>query len=78
MASCATEPLRRRTSLEPDSLGGFVRARFGSEIHLRLVDPLVGSIYAADTDHFSLAAVPQIADLAGKGRSVLLLSLIHI
>ena len=68
----ATEPLRRRTSLEPDSLGGFVRARFGSEIHLRLVDPLVGSIYAADTDHFSLAAVPQIADLAGKGRSVLL------
>ncbi len=68
----ATEPLRRRTSLEPDSLGAFVRARFGSEIHLRLVDPLVGSIYAADTDHFSLAAVPQIADLAGKGRSVLL------
>ncbi|MDO8362963.1 MAG: protoporphyrinogen oxidase [Actinomycetota bacterium] len=68
----ATEPFRRRTSLEPDSLGGFVRARFGNEVHLRLVDPLVGSIYAADTDHFSLAAVPQIADLAGKGRSVLL------
>jgi oxygen-dependent protoporphyrinogen oxidase len=68
----ATEPLRPRTSLEADSLGAFVRARFGREIHLRLVDPLVGSIYAADTDHFSLAAVPQIADLAGKGRSVLL------
>ncbi len=67
----ATEPLRRRTSLEPDSLGGYVRARFGDQVHLRLVDPLVGSIYAADTDHFSLAAVPQIADLAGKGRSVL-------
>ena len=68
----ATEPFRRRTSLEPDSLGGYVRARFGDEIHLRLVDPLVGSIYAADTDHFSLAAVPQIADLAGKARSVLI------
>ena len=68
----ATEPFRRRTSREPDSLGGYVRARFGKEIHLRLVDPLVGSIYAADTDHFSLAAVPQIADLAGKGRSVLI------
>jgi protoporphyrinogen/coproporphyrinogen III oxidase len=67
----ATEPLRRRTSLEPDSLGGYVRARFGKEVHLRLVDPLVGSIYAADTDHFSLAAVPQIADLAGKARSIL-------
>ncbi len=68
----ATEPLRPRTSLEPDSLGQYVRARFGSEVHFRLVDPLVGSIYAADTDSFSLAAVPQIADLAAKGRSVLL------
>jgi len=68
----ATEPFRRQTSLEPDSLGQFVRGRFGNEVHLRLVDPLVGSIYAADTDHFSLAAVPQIADLAGKARSVLL------
>ncbi|MEY4174676.1 MAG: protoporphyrinogen oxidase [Actinomycetota bacterium] len=68
----ATEPLRRRTPTEPDSLGGYVRARFGKEVHLRLVDPLVGSIYAADTDHFSLAAVPQIADLASKHRSVLL------
>lgn len=68
----ATEPFRPHTSLEPDSLGRFVRARFGSEVHFRLVDPLVGSIYAADTDHFSLAAVPQIADLATRGRSVLL------
>ncbi|MCU1502996.1 MAG: hemY [Ilumatobacteraceae bacterium] len=68
----ATEPLRRRTSLEPDSLGGYVRSRFGAEVHHRLVDPLVGSIYAADTDRFSLAAVPQIAELATRSRSVLL------
>jgi oxygen-dependent protoporphyrinogen oxidase len=68
----ATEPLRRRTPTEPDSLGGYVRARFGREVHQRLVDPLVGSIYAADTDHFSLAAVPQIADLATTHRSVLM------
>jgi oxygen-dependent protoporphyrinogen oxidase len=67
----ATEPFRRRTSLEPDSLGTYVRARFGNEVQVRLVDPLVGSIYAADTDHFSLAAVPQIFDLASKSRSVL-------
>ena len=71
-ARAALEPLRRRTSLEPDSLGGYVRARFGDEVHERLVDPLVGSIYAADTDRFSLAAVPQIADLASRSRSVLL------
>lgn len=68
----ATEPLRRQTDLGADSLGGYVRSRFGNEVHLRLVDPLVGSIYAADTDHFSLAAVPQIAELANRGRSVLL------
>lgn len=67
----ATEPFRRRTSTSADSLGGYVRSRFGNEVHLRLVDPLVGSIYAADTDHFSLAAVAQIADLATKHRSVL-------
>ncbi len=68
----ATEVLRGATSLEPDSIGAYVRARFGDEVHERLVDPLVGSIYAADTDRFSLAAVPQLADLAGAGRSVLL------
>jgi len=67
----ATEPFRRRTSLADDSLGAYVRARFGDEVHERLVDPLVGSIYAADTDHFSLAAVPQIAELAASSRSVL-------
>ncbi len=68
----ASEPLRPRTSIAPDSLGAFVRARFGDQVHLRLVDSLVGSIYAADTDHFSLAAIPQIADLARSARSVLL------
>ncbi|MEO6156519.1 MAG: FAD-dependent oxidoreductase, partial [Ilumatobacteraceae bacterium] len=68
----ATEPLRRRTSLDTDSIGAFVRARFGNEVHFRLVDPLIGSIYAADTDYFSLAAVPQVADLAHRSRSVLL------
>ena len=68
----ATEILRPTTSLEPDSIGAYVRARFGDEVHERLVDPLVGSIYAADTDRFSLAAVPQLADLAGAGRSALL------
>jgi protoporphyrinogen/coproporphyrinogen III oxidase len=49
-----------------------VRARFGDEVHERFVDALVGSIYAADTDRFSLAAVPQLAALAGQHRSILL------
>ena len=68
----AFEPFLRRTSVDPDSLGGYVRSRFGDQVHERLVDPLVGSIYAADTDHFSLAAVPQIFDLASRSRSVLI------
>lgn len=69
-----------RAGLEPflprrdhdDSLGHLVRHRFGDEVHERLVDALVGSIYAADTDHWSLASVPQLADVAGSHRSLLL------
>ncbi len=68
----ALEIVRRRTETAPDSIGKYVRARFGNEVHERLVDPLVGSIYAADTDDFSLVAVPQLAELAERSRSVLL------
>ena len=67
----ATEPLRGRSATDHDSLGRWVRARFGSQVHERLVDPLIGSIYAADTDRFSLAAVPQLASLAEGPRSVI-------
>lgn len=71
-ARAALEPFLPRTSTETDSIGDFVRARFGDEVHERLVDSLVGSIYAADTDRFSLAEVPQLATLANGSRSVLL------
>lgn len=71
-ARAALEPFLPRTSTDHDTLGRWVRDRFGAQVHERLVDPLVGSIYAADTDHFSLAAVPQLAELAGASRSVLL------
>jgi oxygen-dependent protoporphyrinogen oxidase len=71
-ARAAVEPLLPRTSTTPDSIGAFVRARFGDEVHDRLVDSLVGSIYAADTDRFSLTEVPQLAALANGNRSVLL------
>ena len=68
----ATEVLRRRSDPAADSIGKYVRSRFGNEVHERLVDPLVGSIYAADTDDFSLATIPQLAELASRSRSVLL------
>jgi oxygen-dependent protoporphyrinogen oxidase len=70
----ALEPLLPRTSTADDSIGAFVRARFGDEVHERLVDALVGSIYATDTDNFSLAEVPQIHAIAEDNRSLLLAS----
>lgn len=54
-----------------DCIGDYIRRRFGSQVQERLVDPLVGSIYAADTDNFSIEAVPQIASLT-SARSMLL------
>jgi protoporphyrinogen/coproporphyrinogen III oxidase len=70
-ARAALEPFLPRTSTDSDSIGRFVRARFGNEVHERLVDSLVGSIYATDTDRFSLAEVPQLAALAQNNRSLL-------
>jgi oxygen-dependent protoporphyrinogen oxidase len=70
-ARAALEPLLPRRD-PGDSIGALVRARFGDEVHERLVDALVGSIYATDTDRSSLAMVPQLAALAGRGRSLLL------
>ncbi len=70
----ALEVLLPRTDSEADSIGQYVRSRFGNEVHERLVDPLVGSIYAADTDDFSLVAIPQLAEVAVRSRSVLLAS----
>lgn len=54
-----------------DCIGAYIRSRFGNEVQEFLVDPLVGSIYAADTDNFSIEAVPQIASLT-TSRSMLL------
>jgi oxygen-dependent protoporphyrinogen oxidase len=67
----AAEPFLPRTDPD-DSIGQLVRARFGFEVHDRLVDALVGSIYATDTDRASLAAVPQLAELAKHHRSLLI------
>ena len=66
-ARAALEPFLPRTSIDDDSIGQLVRARFGDEVQERLVDALVGSIYATDTDRFSLREVPQLFDLASSG-----------
>lgn len=62
-----------RRSVEHDSLGRTIRERFGAEVLELLVDPLVGSINAGDSDHLSLrASTPQIAPVAERSRSLLL------
>lgn len=68
----ALEPLVPATPLDADNLGTYMRRRLGNEVHEVLIDPLVGSIYAADTDHFSLRGMPQLFELASQGRSMLL------
>jgi oxygen-dependent protoporphyrinogen oxidase len=70
-ARAALEPFLPRRSVPDDNLGALVRSRFGNEVHEMLVDPLVGSIYASDTDRLSMSAVPQLGDLARRGRSLL-------
>ena len=55
------------------SVGSLVRARFGDEVHERLVDPLLGGIHAGDTDVLSVeATAPQLAAAARANRSLLL------
>jgi len=71
-ARAALEPLMPRTSTDNDCLGAFMRRRLGGEVHEMLIDPLVGSIYAADTDNFSLRGMPQLHELALEGRSLLI------
>ncbi|HEX7094538.1 MAG TPA: protoporphyrinogen oxidase [Acidimicrobiales bacterium] len=54
-----------------ESLGSLVRRRLGDQILERLVDPLLGGIYAGDSDRLSLeAGAPQIAAAARRDASL--------
>ena len=76
-----TKSGKLRASLEPflprsigrstDSLGAAIRSRCGNEVLERLVDPLVGSIYATDTDNFSVQGMPQVAELLAQPTSLM-------
>ncbi len=62
-----------RRSTDHDSLGRTISQRFGTEVLDLLVDPLVGSINAGDSNRLSLtASTPQIAPTAARSRSLLL------
>jgi len=55
-----------------ESLGSFVRRRFGPEALERVAQPLVGGIYASDPEKLSLAAtMPRFLEMEHKQRSVI-------
>ena len=58
---------------EDESLGSFVRRRFGVEALERIAQPLIGGIYASDPDRLSLAAImPRFKEMEHRRRSVTL------
>jgi protoporphyrinogen/coproporphyrinogen III oxidase len=63
----------RRTRVGADiAVGRLVTRRLGREVTDRLLEPLLGGVYAGHARELSLrAAVPQIADLAEHGRSLM-------
>ena len=58
---------------DDESVGGLIRRRMGDQIAERLVDPLIGSINAGDTDHLDAAlTAPQLETAARRNRSLIL------
>ena len=57
--------------VDDQSVGELVRRRLGDEVADRLVDPLIGGINASSIDDLSVrAAMPQLADAASRGPSL--------
>ena len=64
--------LPRGPQQEDESLGSFVRRRFGREVLERVAQPLIGGIYTADPDYLSLAAtMPRFLQMEREHRSVI-------
>jgi oxygen-dependent protoporphyrinogen oxidase len=65
--------LPHRPVQDDASVFDLVAGRFGPEVADKLIEPLVGSIYAGTTRGLSAATVaPQLLRAAGQGRSLLL------
>jgi oxygen-dependent protoporphyrinogen oxidase len=64
----AQRPVQDGLSGGDTSVGAIIDQRFGPEVTDRLVEPLLGGVYAGRAREISLrAAVPQLAALAGRG-----------
>lgn len=64
--------LPRGPQQDDESLGSFVRRRFGREVLERVAQPLIGGIYTADPDSLSVAAtMPRFLQMEREQRSVI-------
>lgn len=73
MARAAMDAVLPATSLEgrDTSVGALVEERFGKEVVDRLVEPLLGGVYAGHARELSArAAVPQVVALLDRDRSL--------
>jgi oxygen-dependent protoporphyrinogen oxidase len=72
MARIEQDLTAERTVVGEDAtVGGFVAARVGQEVVDRLVEPLLGGVYAGHAGEISLrAAVPQLLPVAQRERSL--------
>jgi oxygen-dependent protoporphyrinogen oxidase len=73
LARAAMDAVLPASSLEgrDTSIGGLVEERFGKEVVDRLVEPLLGGVYAGHAREISArAAVPQVVALLGEDRSL--------
>ncbi|REK85718.1 protoporphyrinogen oxidase [Streptomyces inhibens] len=66
------ETLARTEAGEDVAVGAYVAARLGREVVDRLVEPLLGGVYAGDAYRISMrAAVPQLFEAARTQRSLI-------
>lgn len=66
-------PRRRARGAEEESVADFCRRRFGGELVARVVDPLVGGLYAGRAAELSVQAVfPKLVELEREHGSVAL------
>jgi protoporphyrinogen/coproporphyrinogen III oxidase len=71
--AAASEAKRRAPAFDHDiAIGRYVDERFGAEVADRLLEPLLGGIYAGDSRLLSFAAVaPELFERAKRGGSLL-------
>lgn len=62
----------KKTGAQDESVGAFVRRRFGDEMLERIGQPMIAGIYTGDPDRLSLrATMPRFLDLESKHGSVI-------